>query len=94
MFLQFADGREAVNRVAGKSTDRLCQNKSDLPGQGILHHLIKPVPALGGGAADALVYLVTLHNTMLQIAKESESPCFAGFSGSLRCLSSLNNSLG
>ena len=55
MFLQFADGREAVNRVAGKSTDRLCQNESDLPGQGILHHLIKPVPALGGGAADALV---------------------------------------
>ena len=55
VFLQFADGREAVNRVAGKSTDRLCQNESDLPSQGILHHLIKPVPALGGGAADALV---------------------------------------
>ena len=38
-----------------------------------------------------IVYLVTLHNTMPQIAKEPESPCFAGFSGALRCLFSLKN---
>lgn len=35
MLLQLADGGEAVDRVAGETADRLCDDQVDLPGEGV-----------------------------------------------------------
>ena len=54
MLLQLADGRQAVNRVAGEAAHRLCQNKSDAACQCILHHAVETVAPAGRCAGDAL----------------------------------------
>lgn len=54
-FFQLADGNQAVNRVSGEATDRLCDDEVDFTGHGIGDHFIKADAMLGVRAGNALV---------------------------------------
>ena len=55
MLFQLSDRHEAVHRIAGEAADRLGHDQIDLPGKGILDHLIESFPVAGIGSADAFV---------------------------------------
>lgn len=94
LVLQLAYPADAIQQVPGKSRDTLGDDHVDLPGHSVFHHELEGGTVVCVGAGEPVVYLVTLHNTMPQIAKAPESPCSAGFSGALSGLSSLKKSPG
>ena len=63
MFLQGSDGGKAVNRVSGKTADRLRDDQVDLPGEGIGYHAFEALTLFGVRPGDALVYLNAVFDT-------------------------------
>ena len=59
VFLQGSDGGKAVNRVSGKTADRLCDDQVDLPGEGVGHHTFEALTLFGVRPGDALVGIDT-----------------------------------
>lgn len=55
MFLELADGREAVHGVPGEAADTLGDDQIDLARKRIIDHPLEPLAPVGAGAADALV---------------------------------------
>ena len=92
-FLQFTHRFQQRHRIAGETADGLGEYPVDLSCPAVCQQPLK-LRAIVLRPGQRLVYLVTLHNTIPQIAKAPESPCGSGFSGALRCLSSLKKSLG
>ena len=59
MLLQGADGGKAVNRVSGKTADRLCDDQVDLSGEGVSHHAFKALTFFGIRPGDTLIGIDT-----------------------------------
>ena len=59
VFLQGSDGGKAVNRVSGKTADRLRDDQVDLPGEGIGYHAFEALTLFGVRPGDALVGIDT-----------------------------------
>ena len=55
MLLQLTDGDQAVDRISGKSADRLGDDEVDFPGEGICDHLIENLAAFGVRAGNTLI---------------------------------------
>lgn len=55
MLLQLADGNQAVNRITGKSADRLCNDEVDFFSEGICYHFIETITALGVTTGNSLI---------------------------------------
>ena len=55
VFLELADGGQAVHRVPGKTADALGHDEVDFPVQRIRDHAFEALAVLGAGARDACV---------------------------------------
>ena len=54
-FLQFADGSQTVDCVAGKSANGLGKNQVDFAGEGIVDHAVEPVSVFDACTGDTLI---------------------------------------
>ena len=64
MLFELSDGGQAVHGVSGEAADGLGYDQVDFSGQRVRDHLIEAIPVAGVQAADALVYLNAVFDTM------------------------------
>lgn len=77
---QFVHRVQQRLRISDETENGLNQSQVDLSRAAFLQHPLNFWAHLLC-TAQTKIYLVALHNTMLQIAKVPESPCSTGFSG-------------
>lgn len=52
---QFADGREGIYGISGKTGQRFCEDQIDFTVQRIIHHAVETVPPADGQAGNAVI---------------------------------------